>query len=300
MSADRPDPPPEVDGPPPQPRSAVDPSGSPDSGTQDAGSRDPDPGWEITDRVHLGTLRVLEEGPGAPQCPRGHGRLAAAAAPNAETGVSLSCPVCGFRGDLALNLLHDLAYGSTPTEPPTVRMTPVIPTPVIPTPAALWSAQPGTTEAANRALPAAPVRPRGTRPDGTVRTCGIGVIGGWVPSGLWSPVVGLLVGLVATRGQWWWSLLAATIGYGLWWSAARWVWPRSPAVNRYRVDAEDLRPGMWIRLHGRSGPAGRVEDVSTTGVGTRAGDRWLRVGFTGGLYLNLPGRHRCHVVELRG
>lgn len=286
MSADRPDPLPEAD----------------KSKTQDE-TQDPEPrqaqqrdvGAETTDRVHLGALRVLEEGPDAPRCPQGHGRLVAAVDPAVETGVSLTCPACGFHTNLALGLLHNVAHGSTaspPADQPTIRMAPVPASP------ASWHTQVGAAAAPGNTVPAAPARPYGTKPDGTVRTYGGVLIGGWVPAGLWSPLVGLLIGLVATRGQLWWSLLVAAIGYGLWWGAAIWVWPRSPAVNRYRVNAEDLRPGLWIRLHGWFGPAGRVEGVSTTGLGA-AGDRWIRIGFAGGMYLDLPGKHPCHVVELR-
>lgn len=281
-----------------------------------------DAGARVTDRFHAGALRVMEDGPYAPQCPQGHGRLIPAVDPSVATGVSLSCPTCGFQRGLAVNLLrnsvnrapsnsprHAAKTPSEPSEQPTARLTTSSPRHAAAnaTPTPLWRTQapvrdaPADDIAQDNAIPDPPRR-RGTKPDGTVRTCGGVRIRGWVtPAGLWSPVVGLLVGLVLTGGQVWWSLLPAAAGYGLWWSATRWLWPCAAAVNRRRVHAEHLRPGTWIRLHGRFGPVARVDNVTAPRLGARTeGEAWVRVGFAGGTFVDLPGQAPCTVVDLLG
>lgn len=299
VSSDRPDPPLEADNPTPE---------------------QPDSEELVTDRFHLGALRVMEEGPYAPQCPHGHGRLVAAVDAAVATGVSLSCPTCGFQRELAVNMLRNIANqpsnhaprhaAKSPPDQATARLTPSPPRHAAdPTaqPTVMFRTHASAREVPENDAPNATVavdtpRPHGAKPDGTVRTCSGLEIHGWVtPAGLWSPLVALLVGLVFTGGQVLWSLLLAAVGYGLWWSATRWVWPCSLAVNRQRVLAEAVRPGVWIRLHGWFGPVGRVEHVATPTPGTRGnGERWVRIGFSGGAFLDLPGNRPCWVVELRG
>lgn len=303
MSPDRPDLLPETDSPP----------------LEEPPEDGPDSAARVTDRFHLGALRVMEEGPYAPQCPHGHGRLVPAIDPAVATGVSLSCPTCGFQRNLAVNLLRNIV-NRVPSSSPrhAAKASPEQPTAQLASSAprhaadphhstALWRTHAHVREAPDNDVPQdtaapEPTRPRGTKPDGTVRTCGGMQVRDWVtPAGLWSPMVGLLVGLVLTGGHPWWSLLTAAAGYGLWWSANQWAWPRSPAINRQRVPAEHLRPGMWIRLHGRFGAVGRVDHVATPEPDARTdGDLWVRIGFTGGTFVDLPCQAPCTVVDLRG
>jgi hypothetical protein len=143
------------------------------------------------------------------------------------------------------------------------------------------------------APPAPP--PRGLRADGTVRASGWLQLGGWmISSGVWAALVGFAAGMPLLPWHFWFPVLFALLGYGLWKIATQWVWPSSPAVNQQRVRAEELRPGLWIRLHGAIGPVGRVDQVITER------HDWTRVRFTGGTYRDLPAQAPCHIVELRG
>lgn len=289
--------------------------------SEDPVDEEPDPGGQVTERFHRGALRVMEEGPYAPQCPHGHGRLVPAVDHAVSTGVSLSCPTCGFRRDLEVNLQHNPApsgpvpsnpapssaprhASSAPPEQPTVRLTASAPRHAADAThtTTMWPTQDHVRDDAAKHPAPEPTRPRGRKPDGTVRTCSQVQVHGWVmPAGLWSPVLGLLVGLALTGGRVWWSLVLAAAGYGLWWSATQWVWPCSPTINRQRVHPGQLQPGMWIRLYGRFGPVGRVEHITTPKPDTRTdGDLWVRIGFAEGTFLDLPSHALCTVVDLRG
>ncbi|MER5391388.1 hypothetical protein [Saccharopolyspora sp. NPDC002686] len=66
-----------------------------------------------TDRTHISALHILENGPHAPQCPRGHGPLTTAPDEQSPTGVALSCPVCGQRRDNEVSMLRALLNPGT-------------------------------------------------------------------------------------------------------------------------------------------------------------------------------------------
>ena len=68
--------------------------------------------------------------------------------------------------------------------------------------------------------------------------------------------------------------------------------PASRTRNTGMVEARQLVPGEWVRLHGSAGPVGQVAAV------TSGSDGNLAVRFAGGHKRDWPADHRLHVVEL--
>ncbi|MEU6265059.1 hypothetical protein [Saccharopolyspora shandongensis] len=84
-----------------------------------------------TDRHHASALRILENGPYAPQCPHGHGPLTTIADHTAPTGVAMACRQCGQRRGMEVTMLRtllnpenadfDQPLATSPTDNPAAR-----------------------------------------------------------------------------------------------------------------------------------------------------------------------------------
>jgi hypothetical protein len=257
-----------------------------------------------TDRYHVNALRILEEGPYAPPCPRGHERLTTMDDQSAPTGTSTTCPTCGARRGPQEHVLRTLLTSGA--QQPRFD-DPVASTRDISAGTAADSDEPG--DELLRKSPSRGTRdevndtaftevstetPRGLQPDGTIRTTGWLQIGGWVvSSGIWATLAGLTVGLMLAHVNGGFAPIFALIGYTTWKTATRWGWPASLAVNRERVRADDLRPGTYIRIHGTIGPVGLVDEVA------QVRPDQVRVYFNGGTHQLMYAHARCYVVELR-
>ncbi|MCI2416551.1 hypothetical protein MOQ72_03875 [Saccharopolyspora sp. K220] len=265
---------------------------------------------EATDRTSA--LRVLENGPYAPQCPNGHGPLTTTADHDAPTGVAMICPTCGHRGAQAAMLRTLLNPGhanfdqplAVPTDNPSLAATIEIP-PVRPDNTAREPLGKITPESTRDDLsdtdetyfdfpgePAPP--PRGQQLDGTVRTTGWLQLGRWpISSGLWAALAGAALGLALIDLNTWLPLILPAAAYAAWFGTVRWLRPASSATNINRVRADELHPGDPVRIYGPIGPVGIVDQV------TPASYRQVLIRFTGGTQRFLPADTRCHVVYLR-
>ncbi|RRO20563.1 hypothetical protein EIL87_01375 [Saccharopolyspora rhizosphaerae] len=139
---------------------------------------------------------------------------------------------------------------------------------------------------------APPTPPRGTLPDGTIRTTGWLQIGPvTISSGVWAALSGLAAGLALTWLWTWLPLVLAVAGVLAWWTWTRRLRPASRATNLRRLPAARLRPGMPVRLYGPIGPVGIVEDIEA--------DELVKVTFTSGHRRRLRPQHPCHLVEVQ-
>ncbi|GAA4616579.1 hypothetical protein [Saccharopolyspora hordei] len=271
-----------------------------------------------TDHTRTSALRVLENGPHAPQCPHGHGPLTTTPDEHAPTGVALSCPTCGHRRDTEVSMLTNLlnpgaARFDTPlrTDPAPPRREPAAP-PAHDTEATTEIAaikldaarEPlGKTAAETTRLddtddfdfPDEPApQPRGQRPDGTIRTTGWLQLGRTpISSAWWAALAGAAPGLALIDHAAWLPIALPALTCTAWYATTRWLRPASPAVNRERLRADELLPGDAIRLHGPIGPVGIVEQV------TPSTDDHVVVHFTGGTRQTRRADATCHLVRLR-
>ncbi|MGP4018903.1 hypothetical protein [Saccharopolyspora sp. 5N708] len=271
-----------------------------------------------TDRHHTSALRVLENGPHAPQCPNGHGPLTTTTDHNAPTGVAMVCPTCGRRRGMEVAMLRTLLNPentnfdqplAVPTDNPslaaTIEMAPLRTTELGPTDIAREPLAKITPETTRDDLDEPdehyfdfpgqlPPPPRGRQPDGTIRTTGWLQLGPWpISSGLWAALTGAALGLALIDLQTWLPVILAATAYATWFTTTRWLRPASSAANVGRVRAEDLHPDTPVRIYGPIGPVGIVDQV------TPASYQQVLVRFTGGTQRFLPADTRCHVVELR-
>ncbi|MGW3471019.1 hypothetical protein ACWDKQ_21760 [Saccharopolyspora sp. NPDC000995] len=267
-----------------------------------------------TDRHHASALRILENGPHAPQCPYGHGPLTTVTDHDAPTGVVMVCPQCGQRRDTEVTMLRTLLNPDhtgfdqplkTPTENPSVTDTAEIPR-VRPEDTArepLGKITPRETTRDNLAdadetdfdVPEQPTAAhRGHRPDGTIRTTGwlqLGKIP--ISSGLWAALTGAALGLALIDLQTWLPLTLAAAAFAAWFATTRWWLPASAATNIEQVNADELLPGDAVRIYGPIGPVGLVDQV------TLANNQQVLVRYSGGTQRFLSEDTRCHLVQLR-
>jgi hypothetical protein len=266
-----------------------------------------------TDRHHASALRVLENGPYAPQCPDGHGALTTVTDHDAPTGVAMVCPTCGQRRGMEVSMLRTLLNPeqtrfdqplAAPTENPSLAATVEIPVlrPEDTAREPLGKITPETTrddlvdgDETYFDFPGQPTPPpRGRQPDGTIRTTGWLQLGTWpISSGLWAALASAALGLALIDLYTWLPLILPAAAYATWFTATRWVRPASTAANLDRERAEDLQPGTAIRIYGPIGPVGIVDQV------TPASNQQVLIRFTGGTQHFLPADARCHIVELR-
>ncbi|MEV0699697.1 hypothetical protein AB0I53_17575 [Saccharopolyspora sp. NPDC050389] len=270
-----------------------------------------------TDRHHASALRILENGPHAPQCPHGHGPLTTITDHTAPTGVAMACPECGQRRGMEITMLRtllnpenadfDQPLTTTPTGPteptdnPSLTATTEIPR-VRPedtareplgkiTPAHIRDDHADSDEAD---LDDVPPPPRGQQPDGTIRTTGWLQLGRRpISSGLWAVLAGAALGLALIDLNTWLPLILPAAAYATWFATIRWIRPASAATNLELLHADELLPGDAIRIYGPIGPVGIVDQV------TPATNQQVLVRFTGGTQRFLPEDARCHLVALR-
>ena len=142
---------------------------------------------------------------------------------------------------------------------------------------------------------------RGLLDDGLVRTTGwlelgVHVVSSEVVCALVFLLHGLVIAIAIVSAN---PVLAGLIvlaaplcGWAVWRLLTVRLLPASRARNTGMVEARQLVPGEWVRLHGSAGPAGQVATV------TSGGDGNLAVRFAGGHWRDWPADHRLHVVEL--
>ncbi|KAA5834339.1 hypothetical protein ABT337_11150 [Saccharopolyspora hirsuta] len=264
-----------------------------------------------TDRTSA--LHILENGPHAPRCPRGHGPLTAGPDDQAPTGVALSCPTCGHRRDTEVSMLNTLLNPGTARFDTPLRTDPTPPRPEVDPAeitAEIAAIQTDAREPLGKTAPETtrdsldpdhfdfpdelPPPPRGQRPDGTIRTTGWLQLGRHpISSGIWAALAGAAPGLALVDLAAWLPLALPALTCTAWYATTRWLRPASPAINRERLRADELLPGDPVRLHGPIGPVGIVEQV------TPDTEQHVRVRFTGGTHRVLPADARCHLVHLR-
>ncbi|MGI8313131.1 hypothetical protein [Saccharopolyspora hattusasensis] len=267
-----------------------------------------------TDRHHASALRILENGPHAPQCPHGHGPLTTVTDHDAPTGVVMVCQQCGHRRDMEVTMLRTLLNPdhtsfdqplAIPAEHPSVTETAEIPR-VRPEDTAREPLGKITADETTRDdladaddtyfdSPNQPTTPpRGHQPDGTIRTTGwlqLGKIP--ISSGLWATLTGAALGLALIDLHAWLPLILPAAAFAAWFATTRWLRPASAATNVEQVNADELLPGDAIRIYGPIGPVGIVDQV------TPANNQQVLVRFTGGTQRFLPEDARCHLVQLR-
>ncbi|TDD32403.1 hypothetical protein [Saccharopolyspora elongata] len=286
-----------------------------------------------TDRRHASALRILENGPHAPQCPHGHGPLTTITDATAPTGVAMACPQCGQRRGMEITMLRtllnpenadfDQPLATSPTNKPAPPANPAPPagtntntdtdtdTATLDVTAEIPRVQPedtareplgkitahhtrDDTDGDEADLDHIPPPPRGHRPDGTIRTTGWLQLGARpISSGLWAALAGAALGLALIDLNIWLPLILPAAAYALWFATTRWIRPASAATNLEQVYADELLPGDAIRVYGPIGPVGIVDQV------TPATNEQVLVRFTGGTQRFLPADARCHLVALR-
>lgn len=87
-------------------------------------------------------------------------------------------------------------------------------------------------------------------------------------------------------------LAAPPCGWALWRLVTMRLLPASRTLSVRTVEAHQLVPGCWVRVHGSIGPVGKVAAT------TSSGDGELTVWLSGGLWTVWPVDHQVHVVEL--